>query len=154
MYKNLGLSPTLWPVKFLTCNKVSTLTNQTPTLTVLPCALIISLKNYQGHTWKTRARWRNGLARLQQWSCNLQEPGFESHLWQVEFFSCNKVSSLNNWIPTLTSVPVTQLSSPRLSVVACKTNKRTKQTYGFAISCTDGIVFPCSRYLVYLIKFT
>ena len=27
-----------------------------------------------------RSRWRNGLARLQQWSCYLQEPGFKSHL--------------------------------------------------------------------------
>ena len=50
-------------------------------------------------------RWCNGLARLQQWLCYLQGPGFESHLRPVEFFSCNKVSPLNNRIPTPTSVP-------------------------------------------------
>ena len=35
----------------------------------------------------------------------LTEPGFESYLRPVEFFSCNKVSPLNNRTPTLTSVP-------------------------------------------------
>ena len=40
------------------------------------------------------SRWRNGLERLQQWLCYLQGPEFESHLWPVEFFSCNKVYSL------------------------------------------------------------
>ena len=52
-----------------------------------------------------RSRWRNGLVRLQQWPCYLQGPEFESHLLPVEFFACNKVSPLNNWTPTLTSVP-------------------------------------------------
>ena len=42
-----------------------------------------------------RSRWCNGLACLQQWLCYLQGPGFESHLRQVEFFACNKVSPLN-----------------------------------------------------------
>ena len=46
-----------------------------------------------------RARWGNGLASLQQWLCYLQEPGFESHLRPVEFFSCNKVSPLNSQTP-------------------------------------------------------
>ena len=53
----------------------------------------------------TRARWRNGLERLQQWQCYLQGPGFESHLRPVEFSACNNVSPLNNRIPMLTSVP-------------------------------------------------
>ena len=35
------------------------------------------------------SRWRNGLARLQQWPCYLQGTGFESHLAPVEFFTCN-----------------------------------------------------------------
>ena len=48
--------------------------------------------------------WRNGLARLQQWLCYLQGPGFESHLRPVEFLACNKVSPLNNQIQTLASV--------------------------------------------------
>ena len=52
-----------------------------------------------------RARWRNGLARLQQWQCYLQGPGFESHIRPVDFFACNKVSLLNSWMPTLTSMP-------------------------------------------------
>ena len=52
-----------------------------------------------------RSRWRNGLARLQQWLCYLQGPGFKSHLQLVEFFLfCNKVSPLNNrTVTTLTS---------------------------------------------------
>ena len=45
------------------------------------------------------------LSLLQQWSCYLQGPGFESHLRPVEFLSCNKVSPLSNQNPTLTSVP-------------------------------------------------
>ena len=48
---------------------------------------------------KTWARWRNGLARLQYNPCYLQGPGFESHLWPVEFFICNKISPLNNRTP-------------------------------------------------------
>ena len=46
-----------------------------------------------------RSRWRNGLARLHQWSRYLQGPGFESHLQPVDFFTCNKVSRLNNRAP-------------------------------------------------------
>ena len=65
--------------------------------------LLRSLK----HLMETRllSRWCNGLERLQQWSCYLQGPGFESHLRPVEFLSCNKVSPLSNQNPTLTSVP-------------------------------------------------
>ena len=50
------------------------------------------------------SRWRNGLARLQQWLCYLQGRGFESHLRPVDFFFWNKFSPLTNWAPTLTSV--------------------------------------------------
>ena len=53
----------------------------------------------------TRARWHTGLARLQQWLCYLQGPGFESHLRPVEFFACNKVSPLSKQIPMLASLP-------------------------------------------------
>ena len=48
--------------------------------------------------WR-RSRWRNGLARLQQWPCYLLGPGFKSHLWLVKFSVCNKVSPLNNQYP-------------------------------------------------------
>ena len=69
------------------------------------CTLwILCLSRLQG-SQNTRSRWRNGLARLQQWPCYLQGPGFESHLRPVEFFACNKVSPLNNRTLTLTSVP-------------------------------------------------
>ena len=34
-----------------------------------------------------------------------QGPGFESHLRPVEFFAGSMVFPLDNWIPTLTSVP-------------------------------------------------
>ena len=34
------------------------------------------------------------LARLQQWPCYLQGPGFNSHLQPGEFSACNKVSPL------------------------------------------------------------
>ena len=61
-------------------------------------------------TEKIRSRWRNGLARLQQWLCYLQGPGFESHLLPVEFFACNKVSPLNNRAPTLISVPCASIN--------------------------------------------
>ena len=56
--------------------------------------LLRSLK----HLMETRllSRWCNGLERLQQWSCYLQGPGFESHLRPVELLSCNKVSPLSN----------------------------------------------------------
>ena len=50
------------------------------------------------------SRWCNGLARLRQWPCYLQGPGLESHLWPVEFFTCNKVSPLNNRTSMLTYV--------------------------------------------------
>ena len=78
-----------------------------------------------------RGRWHNGSARWQQWPCYLHEPGFESHLWPVEFFTCNKVSPLNNWIPTLTFVP--QISSLRLSKVVCKTSKQKRLHYTYSI---------------------
>ena len=55
------------------------------------------------------SRLSNGLARLQHWLCYLQGPGFESHLRPVDFFFCNKVSALNNWISTLTSEPCTPI---------------------------------------------
>ena len=38
-----------------------------------------------------RSRWRNGLARLQQWLCYLQGPGLESLLRPVAFSACKKV---------------------------------------------------------------
>ena len=82
--------------------------------------------NYLSHSlekYLQRLRWCNGLARLQQWSCYLQGPGFKFHLWPVEFFTSNTVSLLNNRIQTLWSVP--QLSNPRLSGAACKTSNQT-----------------------------
>ena len=39
-----------------------------------------------------QSRWRNGLARLQQWPCYLQRHEFESHLQPVDFSACKKVS--------------------------------------------------------------
>ena len=52
------------------------------------------------------------LACLQQWSYYLQGPGFETTYDQWSFFACNKVSLLNNQIPTLRPVeffsPVTR----------------------------------------------
>ena len=44
---------------------------------------------------------------LQQWPWFLQGPGFESHLWPVEFFVCINVSLLSNQTPRLVSVPCT-----------------------------------------------
>ena len=51
--------------------------------------LVINLDYFSLHVYNTRARWRNGLARLQQWLCYLQGPGFESHLRPVKFFAGN-----------------------------------------------------------------
>ena len=65
--------------------------------------LAFDLSDVPPKAFKTRARWRNGLAHFQQRLCYLQGPGFESHLQPLEFFSCNNVSSLNNRIQKLTS---------------------------------------------------
>ena len=54
---------------------------------------------------KMVSRWCNGLARLQHWPFYLQAPGFVSQLLPVEFFSCNKVSPLNDQTTTSRSVP-------------------------------------------------
>ena len=58
----------------------------------------------------TRSRRLNGLQRLQQWPCYLQWPEFESQWRPVEFFACNKGSSLNNQTPSLKSMPCFQSS--------------------------------------------
>ena len=54
-----------------------------------PCSLYMYYKLLHSE-WFIQ-RWRNGLARLRQWPCYLQGPGFESRLRPVKFFSCNKV---------------------------------------------------------------
>ena len=43
-----------------------------------------------------RPNWYNALEHLQWWLCYLQGTRFESHLWPVEFFSCNKIFLLVN----------------------------------------------------------
>ena len=69
-------------------------------------------------------RWRNGLVRLPQGLCYQPRPGFESHLWPVEFsFACNKVSPLTNLTLTLTSVSCTPIRG------TCKKNQ--KKTFYF-----------------------
>ena len=50
---------------------------------------------------------------LEQWPCYLQGPGFKSHLRPVDFFSCNKVSPLNNQTPTLRSMPFAPINNSK-----------------------------------------
>ena len=88
-------------------------------------------------TFIYRSRWRSGLARLQQWPCYLQGPGFESHLRPVEFFACKKVSPLNNRTPTLTSVPCAPIILLNAIRGACKTCNKQQAT---RCSCS-----PCSQ---------
>ena len=77
------------------------------------CSTGFEKKTKASSHFTTRARWGNGLAHLQQWLCCLHGPGFESHLRPVEFFPCNKVSPLNNRIPTLTSAPCAPIIQPK-----------------------------------------
>ena len=56
---------------------------------------------------------------------HLQRPGFESHLRPVEFFARFLHSTIESQCQYLCHVP--QLTSPRLSGVACKTNKQKKE---------------------------
>ena len=65
---------------------------------------IITLKRFEVKP----LRWRNGLARLLQWLCCLQGPGFESRVRPVDFFLCNKVSPLNSQTQTPTSLHVVE----------------------------------------------
>ena len=51
---------------------------------------------------KRMSRGRNGLARLQQWQCYQQGPGFECLLRPVEFSACKKVSTLKKSYPKAT----------------------------------------------------
>ena len=48
----------------------------------------------QPYLLTTFEQYSRGLAV--QWPCYLQGPGFKPHLSPVEFFSCNKVSPVNN----------------------------------------------------------
>ena len=48
------------------------------------------------------ARWCNGLARLQQGYAIFKDLGSSPTYDQCSFFTCNKVSPLNNQIPMLT----------------------------------------------------
>ena len=84
-------------------------------------------------TWKW-SRWRNGLARLQQWPCYLQGPGFESPLWPVTFFAGSSFSPLANQAPALASVP------------CVPTPKQTKRC-----SCrTQATQLLCCMYLLFV----
>ena len=55
-------------------------------MALVPFAVMVSISSFC-----VMSRWRNGLARLQQWSCYLQRRLFEFHRQSVEFFACNKI---------------------------------------------------------------
>ena len=66
----------------------------------------------------------------------MQEPRFESRLQPVEFFTCNKISSLNNQTPTRTSVPCAPIVQLKAIRGTCKATKKKKTPIYRLYQCT------------------
>ena len=100
-----------------------------------------------------QSRWRNGLARLQQWLCYLQEPGFEPHLWPMEFFICNQVSPLTNQCPNKQTHVLPGYRS-KLSERHVKTpNKKDSGMYAFKyLLAASSLAYDGSSCILYHVE--